>query len=116
MILQYLSVNMTRVRLRPTGVKGADYINATFVDVSLLCNKDCLCEVIFFFYPKGYKNRKACIATQAPLQNTVGDFWRMIWENQSRVIVMLCDSSEDGKVLYMYMFVHLILNCCARTL
>lgn len=26
--------NLTRVRLRPTGVKGADYINASFVDVS----------------------------------------------------------------------------------
>eukprot|EP00731_Ephydatia_muelleri_P016193 Em0009g617a len=72
-----LPLNMTRIRLRPTGVKGADYINATFVD--------------------GYKARKACIATQGPLQSTVGDFWRMIWENQSRVIVMLCDPSEDGK-------------------
>ena len=58
MILQYLSVNMTRVRLRPTGVKGADYINATFVDVSLLCNKDCLCEVIIFFTLRVIKTAK----------------------------------------------------------
>jgi len=29
-----LPYNLTRVRLRPTGVKGADYINASFVDVS----------------------------------------------------------------------------------
>lgn len=47
---------------------------------------------------QGYRQRGAYIATQTPLENTVNDFWRMIWEYQSRSIVMLCKIKEDGKV------------------
>lgn len=47
---------------------------------------------------KGYKHRKAFIATQGPMKSTVNDFWRMMWEHKSRVLVMLCDLTEDGKV------------------
>ena len=32
------------------------------------------------------------------MENTVNDFWRMVWDYQSRVIVMLCRMKEDGKV------------------
>lgn len=36
------------------------------------------------------------IACQAPLENTIVDFWRMIWENKSRVIIMATDLTENG--------------------
>ena len=36
------------------------------------------------------------MATQGPLQSTVGDIWRMMWEFKSKVMVMLCDFTEDG--------------------
>uniref|UniRef100_A0A0A1XCL8 protein-tyrosine-phosphatase n=1 Tax=Zeugodacus cucurbitae TaxID=28588 RepID=A0A0A1XCL8_ZEUCU len=36
------------------------------------------------------------IATQAPLETTVADFWRMIWEQQSRVIIQATDLYENG--------------------
>ncbi|XP_068155052.1 tyrosine-protein phosphatase non-receptor type 7-like [Drosophila tropicalis] len=36
------------------------------------------------------------IACQAPLESTTADFWRMIWEQQSRVIIQATDLSEEG--------------------
>ena len=45
---------------------------------------------------QGYKKRNAYIATQGPLLNTVGDFWRLMWEFKSKVMVMLCSLTEDG--------------------
>jgi len=50
------------------GDATSDYINANFVD--------------------GYKQKNAFISTQGPLPKTCGDFWRMIWEQQTLVIVM----------------------------
>ena len=49
---------------------------------------------------QGYKLRNAYIAVQAPLRETVGDFWRMIWEFKSKAIVMLCNLEENGQVWY----------------
>jgi len=43
---------------------------------------------------QGYKQRNTYIATQGPLQNTVDDFWRMMWEHRCSCIVMLCELEE----------------------
>lgn len=42
-----------------------------------------------------YKN--AFIATQAPIKNTIEDFWTMIWENKVNLIIMLCNVIEKNK-------------------
>eukprot|EP00918_Siedleckia_nematoides_P051292 GHVU01112242.1.p1 GENE.GHVU01112242.1~~GHVU01112242.1.p1 ORF type:complete len:571 (+),score=52.83 GHVU01112242.1:3-1715(+) len=42
----------------------------------------------------------AYIATQGPLSHTVADFWQMIWEQGSVVIVCLCNHTEDGEVTF----------------
>ena len=49
---------------------------------------------------QGYSQRGAYIATQTPMENTVNDFWKMVWDYQSRSVVILCRMKEDGKVSY----------------
>lgn len=71
--------DQTRVRLPVIeGIPGSDYINANFV--------------------KGYKGRKTFICAQGPLERTVFDFWRMIWEHKVCVVVMLTGIEEHGKI------------------
>ncbi|CAD2213133.1 protein-tyrosine phosphatase [Angomonas deanei] len=71
----------TIVRLKPVSKNGeGTYINANYIDA-----RETL-EVPFVY-----------IATQAPLENTVLDFWRMIYENDVAFIVMLCNTQENGK-------------------
>ena len=53
-----------------------------------------LSTVSIHIHFKGYKHRGMFLATQAPLEGTVEDFWRMVWENQSHAIVMLCLTKE----------------------
>ena len=49
--------------------------------------------------PQGYRNHpRQYIATQGPMDNTVEDFWRMVWENKSEVIVMATNFQERGIV------------------
>lgn len=75
-LVHILPFESTRVCLSPRD--GSDYINASFVD--------------------GYRYRAAYIATQGPLPDTTDDFWRMLWEHNSTIIVMLTKLKEMGRV------------------
>lgn len=68
----------SRVRLQDVPNHGCDYVNASFVKAK-------------------YTNRRY-IATQAPVPSTFDDFWRVVWEQDARVIVMLTAESEGGHI------------------
>nr|XP_020469463.1 tyrosine-protein phosphatase non-receptor type 5-like [Monopterus albus]XP_020469464.1 tyrosine-protein phosphatase non-receptor type 5-like [Monopterus albus]XP_020469465.1 tyrosine-protein phosphatase non-receptor type 5-like [Monopterus albus] len=49
-------------------------------------------------YLKGYGGEEhAYIATQGPTVNTVGDFWRMVWQEKSPIIVMITNLEEKNE-------------------
>uniref|UniRef100_A0A4W5PZZ4 protein-tyrosine-phosphatase n=1 Tax=Hucho hucho TaxID=62062 RepID=A0A4W5PZZ4_9TELE len=78
-LVNIMPYETTRVCLQPIrGLEGSDYINASFID--------------------GYRQQKAYIATQGPLAETTEDFWRMMWENNSTIVVMLTKLREMGRV------------------
>lgn len=72
--------DQTRVCLQKTHT--GSYINASFVNMEIPVS--------------GIVNRY--IAAQGPLPNTCSDFWQMIWEQQSSLIVMLTATVERGRV------------------
>lgn len=68
----------SRVKLSPTDdEEGSDYINANYIP--------------------GQNSPREFIVTQGPLYETQDDFWRMLWEQNSRAIVMLTRCVEKGK-------------------
>uniref|UniRef100_A0A7N8X831 Receptor-type tyrosine-protein phosphatase C n=1 Tax=Mastacembelus armatus TaxID=205130 RepID=A0A7N8X831_9TELE len=52
---------------------------------------------IFIFLLKGYKESKKYIAAQGPKDESVTDFWRMVWEQQSSIIVMVTRCEEGNR-------------------
>ncbi|XP_053196600.1 tyrosine-protein phosphatase non-receptor type 11 [Scomber japonicus] len=70
---------------------GSDYINANIIMVvsAIMPELDSKCNTT--------KGKKSYIATQGCLQNTISDFWRMVFQENSRVIVMTTKEVERGK-------------------
>ncbi|KAM4640553.1 receptor-type tyrosine-protein phosphatase C [Discoglossus pictus] len=59
------------------GENGSDYINASYVN--------------------GFKEPRKYIAAQGPKDETMNDFWRMIWEQKSSIIVMVTRCEEGNR-------------------
>ncbi|XP_068032561.1 receptor-type tyrosine-protein phosphatase kappa-like [Anomalospiza imberbis] len=66
-----------RVVLQPSAT-GNSYINASYVDT--------------------YRSPHFFIAAQGPLAGTVVDFWHMVWQEKTSVIVMLTGLVEQNKI------------------
>ncbi|XP_048405788.1 receptor-type tyrosine-protein phosphatase T isoform X3 [Stegostoma tigrinum] len=74
-----IAYDHSRVRLQLLdGDPHSEYINANYID--------------------GYHRPRHYIATQGPMQETVKDFWRMIWQENSSSIVMVTNLVEVGRV------------------
>ncbi|XP_023675063.1 receptor-type tyrosine-protein phosphatase eta-like isoform X2 [Paramormyrops kingsleyae] len=50
-------------------------------------------------YVSGGTSERDFICTQGPLRSTQADFWRMVWEQNVPVIVMVTDCLENDRVL-----------------
>ncbi|CAB4418307.1 unnamed protein product [Rhizophagus irregularis] len=57
---------------------NTDYINASYIEAP--------------------QKLRRYIGTQGPLENTIEDFWCMVWEQRSHVVVMLTKENEKGRV------------------
>ncbi|XP_075459141.1 receptor-type tyrosine-protein phosphatase O isoform X3 [Ascaphus truei] len=74
-----LPYDFSRVKLVSTDEdEGADYINANYIP--------------------GYNFVQEYIATQGPLPETRNDFWKMVLQQKSQVIVMLTQCNEKRRV------------------
>ncbi|KAJ9063661.1 phosphotyrosine-specific ptp2-like protein, variant 2 [Entomophthora muscae] len=67
----------TRIKLDEFTPGESDYINASLIHESITNNR--------------------YIATQGPLPSTFRDFWQLIWQCNSRLIVMLTKEEEGGR-------------------
>ena len=46
---------------------------------------------------QGYQHKNAFIITQGPMKSTARNFWKMIYDHKSAVIVMLSELVERGQ-------------------
>ncbi|KAK2737113.1 hypothetical protein FQN57_000452 [Myotisia sp. PD_48] len=60
--------------------------------------QDCFGDYINASHVKSSRSNKSYIATQAPMPATFNDFWRAVWEQDVRLIVMLTAESEGAQV------------------
>lgn len=66
---------------------------------------------------QGYGNSRQYIAAQGPLPTTVDDFWRMIWEQRVKGVVMVTNCTEGGRVSPVGVLLIMCLLCivCVET-
>ncbi|NXI35220.1 PTN6 phosphatase, partial [Galbula dea] len=67
---------------RDPNIPGSDYINANYIKNNLISPDECI---------------KTYIASQGCLDATVNDFWQMVWQENTRIVVMTTREVEKGR-------------------
>jgi receptor-type tyrosine-protein phosphatase gamma len=91
----YLPMEASRVATSPrAGVDGSDYINASWLP--------------------GFNRPGEFILAQHPMQQTVVDFWQMIWDHGARTIVVLSPVQQQVRLsrTVHFMQAHLTFEMC----
>ncbi|XP_023290155.1 tyrosine-protein phosphatase 99A [Orussus abietinus] len=74
--MEIIPIENSRVHLTPKpGIDGSDYINATWFS--------------------GFQRNREFIITQHPMENTIMEFWKMMWDHNAQTVVMLTQSDEE---------------------
>ena len=90
------------------------YNNVIVLQYKIKCiYKFCGFLFLFFFFKwkislhlllQGYSHIEEFIVTQYPLQDTIEDFWRMVWEKNSTTIVCLYTPEGDVSITATSLF------------
>jgi len=72
--------------------------NLTFIVTQLLLST----VLLSLYLIQGYKQRDAFIITQAPLVNTIVDFWTLIHDQSCRTVVMMNEQDSADKVKHSW--------------
>ncbi|CAI8037248.1 Receptor-type tyrosine-protein phosphatase delta, partial [Geodia barretti] len=83
----------------PTKNRSDDYLPGDAWRVALRGDLQTYIHAVFV---NGYKQQRAFIIAQSPMESTARDFWKMVHDRKCGVIVMLCDLVEDEQVAKPY--------------
>ena len=77
-----------------------DYINASVAHVNLYNTLEYVkfCQQHLIPSLQGYKQQRAFIIAQNPMESTARDFWKVVHDRKCGVIVMFCQMTEAGNV------------------
>ncbi|CEF59274.1 Tyrosine-protein phosphatase non-receptor type 6 [Strongyloides ratti] len=79
--------DLSRVKLKNEGtIEMNDYINGNYI------------EILSYEFPDLACINKHYISTQGCLPNTINDFWEMVWQEESHIIVMVTKEIERMKI------------------
>lgn len=101
----------TRVKLRN---KENDYINASYIQYSdvgtALASSSSQVPTLLSLQEQNDacttgRHYQRYISTQGPLPATFNDFWALLWDENSRIIVMLTKEEEMNRVSSRVLFI-----------
>jgi protein tyrosine phosphatase len=96
----FYSADNSRPYLMTQVEKTTDYINAVFVNVSIEIQFQCDRSSPVFL--KSYRQTSNYIATQYPLPHTLIDFWRLIFDHNISIIMLIESIPRDSVILHEY--------------